>query len=228
MAGILFLDEASVRQLLTMEDALATVEEAFRELGAARALNVPRVRVPVKGGVLRLTAAVLSSPAHRDALSAYVRQRCGVDASSAASAEQAVRGGDVVVTATTSTSPVVRGEWLKRGVHINAVGANYEHRRELDSATVASARFVATDDREQVRYESADLAAPVAEGLLEWGEVHGLDEVVAGKLKGRTSREDITLSKSLGVAIEDVALAVRAYEKALERGVGIELPDLTR
>ena len=139
-----------------------------------------------------------------------------------------MRGADVLITATTSTSPVVQGAWLKPGVHINAIGANFEHRRELDSATVAATKFIATDDTEQVRYESTDLAVPVSEGLLSWDQVQSLGDVVAGKIKGRNAHDDVTLFKSLGVAIEDVALAARAYEKALKLGVGMTLPDLTR
>jgi ornithine cyclodeaminase/alanine dehydrogenase-like protein (mu-crystallin family) len=166
--------------------------------------------------------------ASREAFCADVKNVNKINAMPVDSQEAAVRGADVLITATTSTSPVVQGAWLKRGVHINAIGANFEHRRELDSATVAAAKFIATDDTEQVRYESTDLAVPVSEGLLSWDQVHSLGDVVAGKIKGRNTHDDVTLFKSLGVAIEDVALAARAYEKALKLGVGMTLPDLTR
>ena len=137
-----------------------------------------------------------------------------------------MRGADVIVSATTSEQPVVLGRWLKPGVHINAIGANYEHRRELDHDAVMAAQFICTDDIEQVRYESTDLAEPVKAGTLSWDRVHGLSEVVSGQRRGRTASDDITLFKSLGVAIEDVALAVRAYEKAVSRKLGIALPNL--
>jgi alanine dehydrogenase len=324
MPNALFLDEACVRQLVTMEDALGAVEEVFGAQGRGGVFNVPRVRAPVKGGTLRITAAVLSyrgyygvkvsstavfhsnagrmfclyreetgelcavvqvfamgalrtgaasgiatkylanpdaavlgvlgsgrqartqvdavcavrpireirvwSPraASREAFCADVKKVNKINLIPVSSEEEAVRGADVLITATTSTSPVVQGAWLKPGVHINAIGANFEHRRELDSATVAAAKFIATDDTEQVRYESTDLAVPVSEGKLSWDQVHSLGDVVAGKIKGRNTRDEITLFKSLGVAIEDVALAARAYEKALKLGVGMTLPDLTR
>lgn len=324
MAGALFLDEACVRQLVTMEDALAAVEEVFGEQGRGQVVNVPRVRAPVKGGTLRITAAVLSyrgyygvkvsstavfhsnagrmfclyreetgelcavvqvfamgalrtgaasgiatrhlanadaavlgvlgsgrqartqvdaicavrpireirvwspTPAHCAAFCDDVKNNNKINILQCESAEQTVRGADVLVSATTASVPVVQGGWLHPGMHINAIGANYEHRRELDTAAVVAANFIATDDVEQVRYESTDLAAPVAEGVLSWDDVHGLGDVVAGKLQGRRGRDDITLFKSLGVAIEDVALAARAYEKALQLGVGLALPDLTR
>ncbi len=142
------------------------------------------------------------------------------------SAEAAARGADVIVTATTATEPVLLGDWLAPGVHVNAIGANYEYRRELDSTAVARAAIIATDDRDQVRYEATDLAAPVAEGVIGWDQVVRLGDIVAGNIPGRRTDQDITLFKSLGVALEDVALAARAYEKALAAGVGQKLPDL--
>jgi ornithine cyclodeaminase/alanine dehydrogenase-like protein (mu-crystallin family) len=151
----------------------------------------------------------------------------GLPTKAVPTAEAAVRDADVVVTATTATEPVVLGRWLQPGAHINAVGANYEHRRELDSEVVARSAVIVTDDREQARYEATDLAAPVAEGMLTWDRVRGLDELVAGLVPGRVSRDDITLFESLGVALGDVALAARAYEKALRAGIGERLPNLS-
>jgi ornithine cyclodeaminase/alanine dehydrogenase-like protein (mu-crystallin family) len=141
-------------------------------------------------------------------------------------AQEAVRDADIVVTATTATEPVLLGEWLAPGTHVNAIGANFEHRRELDLDAVALAQVIASDDLEQVKYEATDLAAPVAEGLMGWDRVLSLGDIVAGKRPGRNSNADITLFKSLGVALEDVALAARAYEKAVAQGVGQQLPDL--
>ncbi|MCH8919051.1 MAG: ornithine cyclodeaminase family protein [Proteobacteria bacterium] len=143
------------------------------------------------------------------------------------SAEEAVHEADIVVTATTATEPVLLGKWLAPGTHVNAIGANFEHRRELDLDVVALAAVIVTDDREQVKYEATDLAAPVARGIIGWDQVIALGDVVAGNRPGRTSDTDITLFKSLGVALEDVALAARAYEKAIEKGLGVRLPDLS-
>lgn len=149
-----------------------------------------------------------------------------IDVRPAECAEQAVTGADIIVTATTSSEPVVLGRWLQPGVHINAIGANYESRRELDTEVVTRAAVVATDDPEQVRYEATDLAAPVREGLFSWDRVLPLASIVAGQKPGRMADSDITIYKSLGVAFEDVALAVVAYERALKSGAGIKLPDL--
>lgn len=150
----------------------------------------------------------------------------GVTAIPVECAEAAVRECDVVVTATTSTAPVLKGAWLSPGTHINAIGANYEYRRELDSDAVARAAVIASDDLEQVKYEATDLAAPVSEGVMGWDRLTGLGDIVAGKRPGRTSDADITIFKSLGVALEDVALAAAAYEKALALGIGQQLPAL--
>lgn len=317
----LFLDETCVAGLVGMDDALAAVEEVFREAGRGGVTNVPRLRVPLSDGTLRITAAVLNyrgyygvkvssttifesgagrvfslyreatgelcavvqvfgmgalrtgaasgvatrhlaredasvlavigtgrqaetqveavcavrpiqdirvfsrSPENRAAFCATLAAK-GLAAAPATSAETAVRDADVIVTATTATAPVLLGAWIAPGAHINAVGANFEHRRELDSAAVARCAVICTDDVEQVRYEATDLAAPVAEGALAWDRVHPLGAIVAGTVSGRTSRDDITMFKSLGVAIEDVALAAHAYEKALRAGAGVTLPDL--
>ena len=142
------------------------------------------------------------------------------------SAEAAVRDCDIVVTATTATEPVLLGDWLAPGTHVNAIGANYEYRRETDSAAIGRTAIIATDDQEQVKYEATDLTAPVAEGIIGWDRVVGLGDIVAGKTPGRQTDQDITLFKSLGVALEDVALAACAYEKALKAGIGQSLPDL--
>jgi len=163
----------------------------------------------------------------RDKFCSDLANKLGIPVKGAASAEEAVDGRAVIVTATTSTTPVLLGKWLAPGTHVNAIGANYEYRRELDSEVVARAAFIATDDREQVQYESTDLAEPVKEGLLSWDKVQSLGDVVAGKIPGRKTVDDITIFKSLGVAIEDVALAARAYEKACELGVGAKLPNLS-
>jgi thiomorpholine-carboxylate dehydrogenase len=134
----------------------------------------------------------------------------------AASAEEAVRGADVVVTVTTSRMPVLRGEWLEPGVHINAVGAARPDWRELDDEVLRRAR-VYVDSREAALAESGDvIAADRIEGEL--------GEVVAGTTPGRTSDEQITLFKSLGLAVEDVATAELLCRKAGLLGNGRSMP----
>jgi alanine dehydrogenase len=130
---------------------------------------------------------------------------------------------DVVVTITTSRDPVLRGEWLRPGALVCAVGANNAAARELDNVVVERASFVCCDWKDQARVESADLIEPIQQGVLDWLEVHELHEVVAGELPGRQSPDDIVVFKSNGIASWDVAVAVVVVDRARERGVGKEL-----
>lgn len=126
---------------------------------------------------------------------------------------------DVVVTVTSSPDPVLRGEWLRPGALVCAVGANDGRRRELDNAVLERASFVCCDSVEDARIESADLVEPVAGGVLEWLEVHELQEVVAGQIAGRQSDDDIVVFKSNGLAAWDVAAAAAVVSAARrERG----------
>ena len=131
---------------------------------------------------------------------------------------------DVVVTVTTSKDPVLRGEWLPPGALVCAVGANDPRARELDNAVLERAAFVCCDSREQAQQESGDLIEPVGQGVLDWLEVHELQEVVAAEVQGRSSDDDIVVFKSNGLAAWDVAIAAAAVGRARERGIGLELP----
>ena len=130
---------------------------------------------------------------------------------------------DVVVTVTGSADPVLRGEWLRTGALVCAVGANDLRRRELDNVVLERATFVCCDSVEDARLESADLVEPVESGVLDWLEVHELQEVVAGEVRGRQSDDDVVVFKSNGLAAWDVAAAAAAVGRARERGVGVEL-----
>ena len=146
-----------------------------------------------------------------------------VGAEPAETHREAVAGSDVVVTATTSKDPVLRGEWLQPGALVCAIGANHRSRRELDNVVLERATFVCCDSREQAKLESGDLIEPVEGGVLDWLEVHELQDVVAGDLRGRESDDDIVVFKSNGLAAWDVAIGAAAIERARERGVGLEL-----
>jgi ornithine cyclodeaminase/alanine dehydrogenase-like protein (mu-crystallin family) len=130
---------------------------------------------------------------------------------------------DIVVTATTSKDPVLRGEWLRDGALVCAVGANDPTHRELDNAVLERAAFVCCDSRRQSLEESGDLIEPVQSGVLDWLEVHELQDVVSGEIQGRASPDDIVLFKSNGMAAWDLAAGARVVELARERGVGTEL-----
>ena len=130
---------------------------------------------------------------------------------------------DVVVTVTPSSDPVLRGEWLEQGALVCAVGANDGRRRELDNIVLERAAFVCCDSLDDAKLESADLIEPVESGVLDWLEVHELQEVVGGQVSGRQSDEDIVVFKSNGLAAWDVAVAAAAVERARVAGAGTEL-----
>jgi alanine dehydrogenase len=308
----LYLTEAEVDRVVTIEDALEAVDGSFRRLAAGGVENVPRRRLGLDGGIFAVMAAadrelgyaglksyaafgyddvrfvVLLFETRRAELAAVIEANrlgqlrtgaasgiaarhlarsgarslgvigCGWQAESQVAAIRAAvptiervvaycrtperlasfceRVGaeagashrdaaaqDVVVTATTSRDPVLRGEWLRPGALVCAIGANDPCARELDNVVLERASFVCCDSREQSRLESGDLIEPVEQGLLDWLEVHELQEVVAGEVVGRHSDEDVVVFKSNGVAAWDVALGAVALERARAAGVGREL-----
>src|SRR4051794_6770854 len=148
---------------------------------------------------------------------------CAANGCEPAESHREAAAQDVVVTVTTSRDPVLRGEWLREGALVCAVGANDPSARELDNVVLERASFVCCDSREQARLESGDLIEPVERGVLDWLEVHELQEVVAGEVPGRQADEDIVLFKSNGLAAWDVAAGARVVERARELGVGREL-----
>jgi len=147
----------------------------------------------------------------------------GLPVEAVATAEEAVAGADLVCTTTTAHEPVVRGPWISPGAHVNAVGAYTPTTRELDSDLVAGARLYA-DRRESLTSEAGEFLIPRAEG--RFGDEHivgELGEVLTGKAPGRASPDEVTLFKSLGIAIEDLAAAHRVHEICEERGLGVWL-----
>ena len=151
-------------------------------------------------------------------------QLLGVEVISAASAEEAVRDADIVITVTNSLKPVLEGAWLAPGTHVNAVGANLLIRRELDAEVVTRAGIVAVDSREQARTESGDLIQVFGEDAARWSGVRELGEIVAGKVAGRGGAEQITLFKSNGIASWDIAAAAAVFERAQRDSVGRHVP----
>lgn len=144
-----------------------------------------------------------------------------VEIAVAESAREAVRGADIICTVTGSPIPVIEGAWIDGGTHINAVGASTAKTRELDSDTVARARFF-VDSREAALAEAGDLLIPLGEGRFGPDHIAGeLGDVLLGSRPGRLAQEDITIFESLGLAIEDAAAArVLAHSAAAETGLG--------
>jgi alanine dehydrogenase len=136
-------------------------------------------------------------------------------------AQDAVLDADIICTVTSSRTPVLQGDWVKPGAHINAVGTFGASSREIDTTTVVRAKLF-TDRRESAVNEAGDFLIPIQEGKITSDSISGeLGDVLTGSVAGRATNEEITLFKSLGLAIEDLASAHYLYEKASEKGIGI-------
>ena len=138
----------------------------------------------------------------------------------AASAEEAARFGDIVITATTSSEPVLKGDWLRPGTHLNAIGANMAKRREMDETVLSRSAIIAVDSIEQIRGEAGDLIHGLSAAHRSWDDVVELKDVVSGGNPRRQSEEQITVFKSCGIAIWDVTAAGFIYREALDKKRG--------
>ncbi len=160
----------------------------------------------------------------REAFATRSSEQLGVEVRPVDSAQECVEGADIVITITSAREPVVMGEWLANGAHVNAAGGNHWMRREVDEATVLRSEMIVVDDLEQARIECGDLMWLEARGTFRWDMVHELRNVVEGRVPGRLTQDGITLFESMGVALEDIAAAELVYRKAREQGIGQELP----
>lgn len=166
------------------------------------------------------------TPGRREAFAAWAREQPWVRGASvfaAPSPSAAVRGADVVVTATTSRTPVFSADDLSPGAHVNAIGAFTPQMREVPPDVVRSARVV-VDSLEAARAEAGDLILAEQEGAFQWERAVELGRLAADPSLGRRSPDEITLFKSVGLAVQDVVVAALALHRAKEQGVGAEVP----
>ena len=208
---------ALATRLLAREDAgvlaiLGTGVQARTHLEAIRLVRpIRRVQVFSRDAERVRAFAARESRAH------------GIEVLPAASAEEAVRRADVVCTVTSSCEPVLHGAWLAAGAHVNVVGAATPECREVDTAAVVRSR-VYVDRRESALHEAGDLLIPMREGAITQAHVRAeLGELLTGRAAGRESAEDVTLFKSLGLAIEDVAAAHVVHANAERLGLGTRI-----
>jgi alanine dehydrogenase len=191
-------------------------------LGVIGAGVQARAHIRALSRVRRIEQVKIYSPsrASGEKIRADLETPTGLGIEVARSAEEAVRGADLVVTASTATEPVIRADWLKPGVHINAVGSHRPDAREIDGATLARCRVV-VDSRQAIMAECGDVLLALQEKSLGAEAIDTeIGEVLAGAKLGRSAEAELTLYKSVGIAIQDVAAAQLVYRKALERGVG--------
>jgi len=209
----------ATKHLARTEASVFTVIGAGRQ-ALTQVLAVAAVRA------LREVRVVSRDPAHCDALVQTLRGALPgtITIHPAGSLREAVDGAEILTTITSAARPIFPGEWLQAGQHLNVSGSNYPDRREIDGRVVARADLVVADDVEAARVEAGDLLLAEREGQLNWSRVHSLRDVVAGAT-GNRQPSDVTLFKSVGLAIEDVAAGAAVLELAEARGVGQRLPD---
>jgi alanine dehydrogenase len=146
-------------------------------------------------------------------------EKFGLNVKAVATAQEAVRDVDVIVTVTPANKPILKYEWISPGTHINAMGADAPGKQELESNILTKSRIF-IDCWEQARH-SGEINVPVEEGLLTRDNIDAkIGDVITGKAKGRISDEDITVFDSTGLAVQDVVTAWKVYQKALERNIG--------
>jgi ornithine cyclodeaminase/alanine dehydrogenase-like protein (mu-crystallin family) len=163
-------------------------------------------------------------PERREKFCREMSERIGVAVEPMHSGEEAVRDSEIVITATSATKVVLEGAWLAPGMHINAMGANWPQKRELDAAAVDRAHKIVVDSIEQSKMEAGDLIQAFGEDQTRWTAVQELSQFVAGKATGRSAADQITLFKSNGIATWDLAAAVRVYEMAVAQNLGQPIP----
>ena len=163
------------------------------------------------------------NPEHRRQYCQEMEKMLGVEVVPVAEPREAVVGSDIISTATLSRKPVFDGDWLEAGTHINAIGAHYSDRHEVDETVVIRSKFV-VDSRERALKEEGELLIPIQKGMITADHIYAeLADIVAGKTDGRKSDADITLFTSGGMASECMVVAAKIYERAIEKGMGQEL-----
>jgi ornithine cyclodeaminase/alanine dehydrogenase-like protein (mu-crystallin family) len=159
----------------------------------------------------------------RKAFAERMASETGVEVMPVESPEEAAMGQDIVITTTSAREPVLKGEWLAEGVHVNLIGSNFLSKAEADVEVFHRANLITVDSKDQARLEAGDFVAALNAGALQWADVFNLAPVLVGKYPGRESPRDVTVFKSLGLGIEDVALGVRVLQLARQKGVGREI-----
>jgi ornithine cyclodeaminase/alanine dehydrogenase-like protein (mu-crystallin family) len=172
---------------------------------------------------IKKAKAYSRNPERRRAFAEKMSPMLAVDVQPAATPEETVRGQSIVITATSARAPVLQGAWVDPGTHLNVIGANYLSKSEVDVETIRRAAIVAVDSIDQARVEAGDLLPAIERGVISWEAVRELGQVAAGHVPGRNNTDEITIFKSGGLAIWDVATALRVYNIARERSLGKEI-----
>jgi alanine dehydrogenase len=204
-------------RLLAREDAKVHTLFGTGGMAQAQAWAVATAR-----NIEKLILVSLDPPEKKAAFCASLADILSCEITLADDPQAAVWEADVITLVTTARTPIINGDWIKPGTHINGVGSHAPAVREIDTTTVQRSRVVC-DLVSACKAEAGDLIIPVESGEWNWDRVAGsLGDVLTGKASGRISREDITLFKSVGLAIQDISTASHVYQKAVELGIGTE------
>lgn len=235
--NFVLFDPQNGRLLAVMEAGLMTAIRTGAAGGvAARYLAAPDAAVVTIFGSgaqssHQLEAVICERPIERvwvisrnsqngERFAAQMAERFGIPVHSTVDAEMAVAAADIVITATSSHTPLFNGEWLRPGSHVTAIGSHLPTAREVDSRTIQRATVV-TDQTSACLAEAGDLVIPLAAGEISRDHIHAeIGEIVAGHKPGRTSPDEITFFKSVGLAVQDVAVARLVVERAKAAGIG--------
>ncbi len=192
------------------------------EVGIFGSGKQARTQVQAVCKVRKVTRVQVYSPhdEHRRRFAAEMSELCQTEVVPVPRPEMAAEDKDIVITATASREPVLNGHWLAEGTHINAIGSNFLGKAELDVVAIRRAESIVVDSKDQARIEAGDFVQALEEGTIHWADVHELGQVIVGRYTGRAHPQDITLFKSLGIAIEDVAVANRVYQEAQRASIG--------
>jgi ornithine cyclodeaminase/alanine dehydrogenase len=175
------------------------------------------VRPVKKAQVVDLNAAA------REKFAQEMSESLGIPVEPTENVQAAVQGADIIIAATSSPEPVFKGAWLQPGTHINGIGSHTPTTRELDTETLQRSKII-PDLASACLSEAGDIIIPIQQGAIKESDIQTeLGQVIAGLKPGRTSDQDITLFKSVGLAIQDISTAVKVYLLALEKGVGQEI-----
>jgi ornithine cyclodeaminase/alanine dehydrogenase len=196
------------------------------EVGLFGSGKQARTQLLAVSKVRKLSRVQVYSPheEHRKQFALKMSQQCQVEIEPVPRPEMAAEDKDIIITATTSREPVLNGQWLAEGTHLNVIGSNFITKAEVDVATIRRCDIIIVDSKDQARLEAGDFVAALEDGSIHWSDLHELAQVLVGRFSGREREQDITMFKSLGLGIEDVATAARVYERAREAGLGKEVP----
>lgn len=239
--GLLLVHDAKTGQVLAMMDAehltamrtgaatgiatkyLARQDAETITLFGAGALGPGQLAAVCAVRPIRRAYVVTRTGAKDATFCARMSEELTIEVSTTRNLQSAIEEADIICTATNSPTPLFPGEWLRPGIHINAVGAYTRTMRELDTTTIQRSR-VFVDHHPAAQAEAGDILIPIAEQTLTYEQIAGaLGEVITGQVAGRTSAEEITVFKSVGLAMQDAVTAARLYAKAIALGSGTQV-----